>query len=241
MSLVGWSSLASSCVPSLLAYLVPPCGSHRLIRHHGFRCLPHPLASPHRLIDSPMPRIAWLPVSSTSRAGRGRDRRRESRRAADGGGRAVIVAGLRLLACLGAMDGAARSSLLPISSAQSNRLRFPVWSIPSLIISSTGMGFLFPFRPTPSRLFFSVCLPRLAPPSPAGGCVGCGMACGGGRRGLLACVLISRFALSLPLVRSLLYNPCRSCRSFLLGVLWGVLWAILPAILSALAFLETCP
>ena len=41
----------------------------------------------------------------------------------------------------------------------------------------------FPFRPTPSRLLFSVCLLGLVPPSPAGGCVGCGMVCGGGRDG----------------------------------------------------------
>lgn len=59
--------------------------------------------------------------------------------------------------------------------------------------------------------------------------------------GCLLAFLVPRSALSLPLVRLLLYDPCRSCRSFLLGVLWGVLWAILPAILSALAFFKTCP
>lgn len=103
------------------------------------------------------------------------------------------------------------------------------------------MGFLFPFRPTPSRLLFFACLPWLVPPSPAGGCAGYDMACGGGRLGLLACVLVSRSALSLPLVRSLLYALCLSCRSFLLGVLWGVLWAILPAILVGVGVSQNMP
>lgn len=92
-----------------------------------------------------------------------------------------------LLACLGAMDGAARSSL--------DRF-FPLSSSHHLIISSTGRNLLFPFRPTPSRLLFSACLPTLVPPSSAGGCAGL---CHGLRRracGLLAFVLISRFALS---------------------------------------------
>lgn len=69
---------------------------------HGSRCLPPPLASPHRLIGSPLSRIARLPVSSTSGAGGGDaiGWRRIVMRLTAGGGW-VIVAGLRLLACLG--------------------------------------------------------------------------------------------------------------------------------------------
>lgn len=80
----------------------------------------------------------------------------------------------------------------------------------------------FPFRPTPSRLLFSVCLLGACSPVPGRGMRGLRhglrrLACG-----LLACVLVYRFALSLPLVRSLLYALCRSCCSFLPGVLCGV-------------------
>lgn len=210
-------------LPCLLASYATPVSS----APHGVRCLPPPFASPHRLIVSSLPRIARLPVPSTSGAGRGRDRRRESRRAADGGGRAVIVAGLRLLACLGAMDGAARSSLFPISSA-------------TVLGSSNhpidGELASFPFRLTPSRPLFSACLPWLVPPSPAGGCAGCGMACGGGRAG---CLLV--FSSHVPLVRLLLYAPGSSLCVVLSGALCDDLRDILDAILSALAYFNICP
>lgn len=103
---------------------------------------------------------------------------------------------------LGAMGGAARSSLLPISSAHQIGYGSPGSSnrLGSRVIPSTGRWLSFPFRPTPSRLLFSVCLPWLVPPSPAGGCAGCGMACGGGRAGCLR-------AFSSPV-------PLSRCRSF---------------------------
>lgn len=122
------------------------------------------------------------------------------------GGRSSI-SGRRLLACLGAMDGAARSFLDRFSFpliVSSNRRGPGSGSSPHhLIISSShrrGGTFFFLFRPTPSCLLFSTCLLWLVPPSPAGGCEGCDMACGGGRE---VCLL----AFS---------SPCRSlrCRSF---------------------------
>lgn len=166
--------------------------------------------------------------------------------ASDGGGRSSAADGGRrrvAAACLPRGDGRCGSVIsLPHLVDSSNRHGSRL--IPSIISSSHrrgGVFLFFSFRLTPSRLLFSVCLLWLVPPSPAGGCVGCGMTCGGGRAGCLLAFLVPRSALSLPLVRSLLYALCRSCRSFLFGVLWGVLWAILPAILSALAFLKTCP
>lgn len=76
-------------------------------------------------------------------------------------------------------------------------------------------GASFPFRPTPSRLLFSACLPWLVPPSPAGGCAGCGMACGGGRAGCLR-------AFSSPV-------PLSRCRSFAHCYTPRVARAVVPA------------
>lgn len=168
--------------------------------------------------------------------------------ASDGNGRRAVIDGgwLRaaawLLACLGSRDGAARSFLdrssFPLI-VSSNR-RGP-GSFHHLIVSSTGRNLLSIFaRPPPAGSSRLACS-GLVPPSPAGGCEDL---CHGLRRRagrLLVCVLVSRAALSLLLVRSLLYDLRRSCRSFLPGASLGVLWAFLTAILSALAFLKTCP
>ena len=196
-------------------------------------CLPH-MCSLRFSSARPLPRIAWLPAPSTSGTGRNNRRRRR-------------MASVVMTACLPRGDERS-GSIVPRSFLdrfhphrliQSARPR--LLSSSHRPISSTGRGILFPFRLTPSRRLFSACLLGLVPPSSAGGCEDL---CHGLRRracGLFACVLVSRAALSLPLVRSLLYALRRSCRSFLPGASLGVLWAFLTAILSALAFLKTCP
>lgn len=140
------------------------------------------------------------------------------RRMADGFGghrrRGLRAVRAALAACLPCGDGRGGSVIFSLISSAHPIGYGPPGHLIGLVPGSSHRrgGASFPFRPTPSRLLFSACLPWLVPPSSAGGCAGCGMACGGGRRGLLACVLISRSALSLPLVRSLLYASCRSCR-----------------------------
>lgn len=138
-------------------------------------------------------------------------------------GRAVIGgASLRrrgLFACLGAMDGAARSFLDRFSFpliGSSNRLG--PGSFHHLIVPSHRRGGTFsPFSPAPPpRLLFSACLLWLVPPAGDGGCEGL---CHGLRRwafGLLACVLAPR---SLSRCRSFArcYMLCvaRAARSYL--------------------------
>lgn len=161
----------------------------------------------------------------------------------DGGGWRTNGGGRLLLACLVAMDGAARSSLDRSSFHSSSH---PIGSAPApFIISSShlidGEGHSFSFSPDPLPPALLGLLAWVCSPVPGRGMRGVrhGLRRRAGR--LLACVLVSRAALSLPLVRSLLYALCRSCRSFLPGASLGVLWAFLTAILSALAFLKTCP
>lgn len=156
---------------------------------------------------------------------------------ADGGGRRAW-----LFACLGAIGGAARSFLDRFSFpliVSSNR-RGP-GSSPSSHHLIDGGGVFFSFSPDPLPPTLLGLLALACSPVPGRGMRG--LRHGLRRRacGLFACVLIPCAALSLPLVRSLLYDLCQSCRSFLPGVLWGVLWVILPAILSALVFLNICP
>lgn len=118
-------------------------------------------------------------------------------------------------ACLTRGDGRGGSVISsPHLIGSSNRLG-------SRVIPSTGRWFLFLFRPTPSRLLFSACLPWLVPPSPAGGCVGCGMACGGGREGLFACLLSCPCRSLTAFVRSLLYASCRLRRCAYFGRCWA--------------------
>lgn len=146
------------------------------------------------------------------------------RRAAGGHRRRLAAGGGRGRGCLlasGRWTGRLGRPLIvsfPLSSSH------PIGSVPahphhliisSLIISSTGRP-SFPFRPTPSRLLFSACLLWLVPPSPAGGCEGYDMGCGGWRlTGLLA------FSSPVPLSRcrsfARCYMPCvaRAARSFL--------------------------
>ena len=252
------SSLRPSVRPACLPHM-PRCGSRRLIissaRLSLGGLLPH-----HRLAHRLAPCLVSPGSPPHRQAKRGETKTRSAagghRRCADGGGcllasdgcwlRVVIDGGWRLawlLACLGAMDGAARSFLdrssFPIIGS-SNRLG--PGSFHHLIISSHRLGgTFFPFSPDP------------LPPALLGlFALACSHVPGRGMRGLrhglrrrawrlLACVLGSRAALSLLLVRSLLHALRRSCRSFLPGASWGVLWAFLTAILSALAFLKTCP
>ena len=244
----------------LLACLIWSCGSHRLIISSARLSLGG-LLPPHRLIGSPPApyRPAPRPIRQAGRGGNGSAAvidedggwrrlrmangwRRAAylflgwRRMADGGWR---MAGVAVAACLfpgWRWDGSARVFLFP-----SHRLIKSTRATATTHHLIDEEGPSFSFRPTPSRLLFSACLLWLVPPSPAGGCAGL---CHGLRRracGLLACVLISRFALSLSLVRSLLYDLCQSCRSFLTGVLWGVLWVILPAILSGVGVPQNMP
>lgn len=246
--------LRSASRPVLLACLICPAA---LLVGSSSHPLAFSSAACFLLIVSsvrPLPRIARLPVSSTSGTGRDENAIDCGHRMAGGcllaypgwrrgvgGHRRRMAAGVGVgVGCLLASgrwtERLDRSSIVPLFLSSSH----PIGSAPAhphhLIISSTGEESSFPFRLTPSRLPFSVCLLWLVPPSPAGGCVSCGMACGGGRAD---CLLA--FSSPVPLVRSLLYDLCQSCRSFLPGVLWGVLWVILPAILSALAFLNICP
>ena len=124
-----------------------------------------------------------------------------------------------------------------------HRLRL-IGSSHRLIISSTEMCRWFSFfslspDPLPSALLGL--LAWACSPVPGRGM--CGLRHGLRRWacGLLACVPVSCVALSLPLVRLLLYASVSSFGVVLSGALWGVLRAILPAYLSALAFFNICP
>lgn len=176
-------------------------------------------------------------LASDGNDGGGRRRLGGRSSAADGCGRRVW-----LLACLVAMDGAARSFLNRFSFpliGSSNRLGSLARSISHHLIDGGGVFFSFSPDPLPPTLLGLLAL--ACSPVPGRGMRE--LRYGLRRRacGLFACVLIPCAALSLPLVRSLLYALCRSCRSFLPGASLGVLWAFLTAILSALAFLKTCP
>lgn len=120
---------------------------------------------------------------------------------ADGGG-----CGRGLLACLGAMGGAARSSLLPSHRLNligyGSRVIKSAW-LPGHPIDGNGFFFFvsFPPDPLPPALLGLLALGLFPPPVPGrGGCAGCGMACGGGR--LAACL------------RSSSPVPLSRCRSF---------------------------
>lgn len=192
----------------------------------------------HRLIGSP-PCLVSPRACASRQAGRGETI--GGRRPIGG----WIANGWRMLTCLGwrtaaVIGGRAAShrrtdggGCLLASGRWTERLdrfvdRFPF----SLIGSSNRLGSLasfhlshhlidgewssFPFRPTPSRLLFSACLPGLVPPSPAGGCEGYGMSCDGGRRG---CLLAFSCPVSLSRCRSFArcYTICvdRAARSCL--------------------------
>lgn len=245
-------------VPPLGPFFVPPLGpslgSFCLLASYALwpRCLirspfPRRLASSSSAGSSvrPLPRIAWLPAPFDKRDGAEQSANNHWR-AVIGDVRMVASGWRRLLACLGAMDGAARSSLdrfFPHLIVSSNR-RGPGSSPSSHHLIShhliDGEAF-FSFSPDPIPPALLDLLAWGCSPVPGRGMFG--RRHGLRRRAglLLACVLVSRAALSLSLVRSLLYDLCQSCRSFLPRVLWGVLWVILPAILSALAFLNICP
>lgn len=215
--------LRSASRSVLLACLIRPCGPHRLIRsllprrlaffssaHRLAPCLVSPGSPPHSTSETGRNNRRAI-IDWRADGGRGHDCLLASWRWTDGGGCLPRMAmgggrsstadgcGRRawLFACLGAIGGAARSSLLPVSSAH---------PISHHLIEG---DLSFPFRPTPSRLLFSACLLGLVPPSPAGGCVGCGMACVGGRAGLFACLLSCPCRSLTAFVRSLLYAPCR--------------------------------
>lgn len=266
VSLIG--SLIRSPFPRRLAFFssahrLAPClvspGSppHRQAKRGG-TIGERSLAGGHRRCADDGERMAasaCLPRMETTEAGGGcllasdGDRKR---RADDGwiaaccGRRAVIdggwlrAAGVVVAACLPRGDGRSgsivpRSFLFSLSSAHPT-------TRPRLISSSHRRGgTFFSFSPDPLSPALLDLLAWVCSPVPGRGMRE--LRHGLRRRacGLFACVLIPRAALSLPLVRSLLYDLCQSCRSFLPGVLCGVLWVILPAILSALAFLNICP
>lgn len=230
-----------------------------------------PLAPPHRLIGSPPASYRLAPriidkgggeIAGSSSAGG-----RLLACVAVGGGRGIIavvvvcllghggrlmlsscVVGRRgLFACLrGGGRRAARSFLVPLIGS-SNRQGIgygsahPIGSSPHRRRCAVGFLFFSSFRLTPSRRLLSACLLWLVPPSPAGGCDGYGMVCGGGRAD---CLLAFPSPVSLSHSRSFACCYVVSVSSLgvvVSGALWGVLRAILPACLSALAFFNTCP
>ena len=214
------SVLGPFCVPACLSHM--PCGPHRLIRPPRVPLLASSACLSHRLIGSPSCLVS--PGSLPHRqAGRGET-------TIDGGRHLVMwLAADGVAACLshgGDVGGAARrSSLLP-----SHRL----------IIPSTTGGF-FSFSPDPLPPALLGLLAVACSPVPGRGM--CGLRYGLRRRacGLLACVLISRSALSLLLVRLLLYAPGSSLCVVLSGALCGDLRAILAAILCRLGVFQYMP
>lgn len=123
--------------------------------------------------------------------------------------------------CLPRNGGRRGGSVISCSShrlIQSTRHRLRLGSSHHLI---DGDGASSPFRLTPSRRLFSACLLWLVPPSPAGGCAGRGMACGGGRAALFAC-LLSCPCRSLAPARSLVAICPRvvALRRSIRGVVW---------------------
>lgn len=233
--------------PVLLACLIRPCGPHRFIRSPFPRRLAS-FSSIHQLAlclvspGSPSHRQAGRGDTIGERrtdGGRGHDCLLASWRWTDGGGCLPRMAmgggrsstadgcGRRawLFACLGAIGGAARSFLdrfsFPIIGS-SNRLG-PGSSPSSHHLIDGGEGVFFSFSPDPLPPTLLGLLALACSPVPGRGMRGLrhGLRRRAGR--LLACVLVSRAALSLPLVRSLLYALRRSCRSFLPGASLGVL------------------
>lgn len=236
MPLVGVSPFASSLGPSCLlaSYALRASSAHRLALA-SYRPAP-------RLIDK---RGGAERSTATSdgeqllaclgwRRGVGGHRRRMA--AGCGCGCGCLLASWRWTERLD------RSSIVPLSPhrlIQSTRPR--LLSSSHRPISSTGRRIRLSLfaRPLPACSHRLACLGLFPRPRPGDAWAAAWLAAAGGRS---ACLRSRpRAALSLPLVRSLLYDLCRSCRSFLLGVLWGVLWAILPAILSALVLFNICP
>lgn len=216
----GVSPLVPSCVsllgPSCLLASYPSAALIVSSVPHGSRCLSHRLAlfigSSCLLAcligSSVRPCLVSLCSPSHRQAKRGWAKTRSSS-AADSG---------RLLACPGMAAGGGRCRrrrawvgrgllVCPVAAMWRDCRFFPLSSshpigsvpVPRLIQSSNRRrGFLFPFaRPPPVCSSLLAC-PGLVPPSPAGGCAGCGMACDGGRAGCLLAFLVSRFAHSAP-------------------------------------------
>lgn len=206
-------------------------------------CLLHMLSlrfsSAHHFIRSPFPRrfassssahrFALCLVSPRSPHGR------QAKRGGTIGGRSPV--GGRMAAGVGRMAAAA---CLPRVDGRSGSIVSLIVSFPligpsnqqapwSFHLSSShlinGEELSFPFRPTSSRLLFSACLLWLVPPSPAGGCEGFGMACGGGRE---ACLLV--FSCPVPFSRCRSFARCytirvdRAARSYLgrCGAFYGL-------------------
>lgn len=214
-------------------------------------------SSAHRLAF--LPRIARLPAPSTSGAGRNHNRRR-------GGGGEWLTAAAWLLAYPGwrreviGCGWRRAAGVMALLSVRGRPACLPSWRWTGRLghlfspISSAhpigydppghpidGEGVSFPFRPTPSRLLFSVCLPGACSPVPGRGM--CRLRHGLRRRagGLVRLLAIVPVPLS-HCVRSLVAICSVSLASLcLLVALWGVLRAISSAYLSALAFLNICP
>ena len=207
----------SACLPCM------PFVSHRLIGSPSVRLIRSPTGSAAcfiRLFFSSAHRLAPCLVSPGSpyhrQAGRGGDAILIGVvAAADGVERRRV-----LLACLGAMGGAARSSLFPISSA--HPIDYGSRVLPSSYHPIDGEGAFFSFPPDslPSALLGLLAV--ACSPVPGRGMWGLRHGLRQRACGLLDCVLIPPFR-SLAPARSLaaICPPCRLRRCAYLGRCWA--------------------
>lgn len=191
----------------------------------------------------------WCRLLASPRmaAGGHRLRMAASRRAVIGG-EWLTAAGRGCLLVLGAMGGAARSSLLPPShqliQSATAPLVIPMGLAPGSfhrLIPSTGRGLLFLFaRPPPacsSRLAYCGLFPR---PRPGDVRVAAWLAVAGWG-GLFAC-LLSCPCCSLAAARSLVaIRPALLVSLFLSGALWGVLWGYFVRLLVGVGVFKYMP
>lgn len=201
--LASYVPRASSSYPLIISPALPlPVSS----APHGFRCLPHPFASLIVSSSRPLPRIAWLPVLSTSGAGRKCDPHRRE----DIGGGWRTAGGVVVAACLPRMASGAMALLsvrgrpaclswgrwagravisLPHLLGSSHRLCPPrvIQSTWPRVIPSTGRGLLFLFaRPPPACSSLLACRDLFPRPRPGDVRAAAWLAVAGGW--LLACV-----------------------------------------------------
>ena len=197
-----------------------PFVSHRLIGSPSVRLIRSPTGSAAcfiRLFFSSAHRLAPCLVSPGSpyhrQAGRGGDAILIGVvAAADGVERRRV-----LLACLGAMGGAARSSLFPISSA--HPIDYGSRVLPSSYHPIDGEGAFFSFPPDSLPSALLGLLAGACSPVPGRGMWGLRHGLRRRAAGCLLAFLVPRSALSLPLVRLLLYAPRVAC---VVVPTWGV-------------------
>lgn len=259
----GCSPLVLSCGlalgPPLLACLVCPSCLIGSSAPHGFRCLPHPLVF---LIGS----SSRLPASYRS-APRPIDKRSGAKpQSTAGGGGEWLTAAAWLLAYPGwrreviGCGWRRAAGVMALLSVRGRPACLPSWRWTGRLghlfspISSAhpigydppghpidGEGVSFPFRPTPSRLLFSVCLPGACSPVPSRGM--CRLRHGLRRRagGLVRLLAIVPVPLS-HCVRSLVAICSVSLASLcLLVALWGVLRAISSAYFLGVSVFKYMP